>query len=123
MVSVMRALFGRQPCYASAKTLNNLTVIVDYNKWQATDRSDKVLDLKSLKDKWESFNWDVIEIDGHNFTELELAMKKHNRPKAIIANTIKGKGVSFMEDDNNWHYKSPNEEELTLALEDVLNEK
>lgn len=110
--------------FASAKTLNNLTVIVDYNKWQATDRSDQVLDLKSLKNKWEAFNWDVIEIDGHNFTELELALKKkHNRPKAIIANTIKGKGVSFMEDDNNWHYKSPNKEELNLALEEVLNEK
>lgn len=110
--------------FASAKSLNNLTVIIDYNKWQATDRSDKVLDLKSLKDKWKAFNWEVIEIDGHNFEKIDLALKKKsNKPKAIIANTIKGKGVSFMEDDNNWHYKSPSEEELKLALEEVLNEE
>ena len=110
--------------FASAKSLNNLTVIIDYNKWQATDRSDKVLDLKSLKNKWKAFNWDVAQIDGHNYTKISLALKKKsNKPKVIIADTVKGKGVSFMEDDNNWHYKSPNEKELNLALKEVLNEK
>jgi transketolase len=104
---------------ASAQNIRKLTVIIDYNKWQATGRSKEILSLEPLKEKWESFGWSVQEISGHNFEEIEFSLKeskKQNKPSAIIAHTIKGKGVSFMEDDNNWHYRIPNEKELKEAL-------
>ena len=104
---------------ASAQKIKKLTVIIDYNKWQATGRSKDILSLEPLKEKWESFGWSVQEISGHNFEEIEFSLnesKKQNKPSAIIAHTVKGKGVSFMEDDNNWHYRIPNEKELYAAL-------
>ena len=103
--------------------LDNLTVIIDFNKWQATGRSEEIMSLQPLALKWKSFGWHVQEIDGHDFCEINQAFNKakleQNKPSAIIANTIKGKGVSFMEDDNNWHYKIPNKEELKLALDEL----
>ena len=79
--------------------------------------------LQPLNDKWLSFGWNVYEIDGHNFNEIKTAMKKgrqsSGKPNLIIANTIKGKGISFMEDNNNWHYRTPNQEELKLALTEL----
>ena len=107
--------------FASKNNLNNLTSIVDFNKWQATGRSKDVLQLEPLAEKWESFGWDVIEVDGHSHDELLKAINKEskNKPKMIIAHTIKGKGVSFMEDDNNWHYRSPNEEEVLIARKEL----
>ena len=104
---------------ASAQHTSKLTVIIDYNKWQATGRSQEILSLDPLRDKWESFGWCVEEINGHDFEEIKYALKEaknQDKPSAIIAHTIKGKGVSFMEDDNNWHYRIPNEEELNSAL-------
>jgi len=100
--------------FASSKGLDNLIGIIDYNKWQATDRSNYVLNISSLSNKWESFGWSTIEIDGHDLQAFKEALNKKivNKPKMIIANTIKGKGVSFMEDDNNWHYRLPNDEEM-----------
>ena len=73
--------------------------------------------LNPFKKKWESFGWKVIEIDGHNHKMIEKSfkMKKINKPILIIARTVKGKGVSFMEDDNNWHYRVPTKKELLLA--------
>lgn len=106
--------------FAAANRLDNLTVIIDYNRWQATGRSNEILALESLPKKWEAFGWGVCEVDGHNYGDLAEALKtlprETDRPTAIIAHTIKGKGVSFMEDDNNWHYRIPNEEEVTAAL-------
>ena len=107
---------------ASSQKVSNLTIAVDYNKWQATGRSNEVLNLAPLADKWRAFGWCVTEINGHSFAEIEKAIadnKSDPRPKAIIANTVKGRGVSFMEDDNNWHYRTPNAEELDKAAKEL----
>jgi transketolase len=107
---------------AAAQKVNNLTIAIDYNKWQATGRSDEVLALAPLADKWRAFGWCVSEIDGHNFDEINCAIQANEsdpRPKAIIANTIKGRGVSFMEDDNNWHYRIPEAEEVHRAAREL----
>ena len=104
--------------FASAKKIDNLIVVIDYNKWQATGRSKETLTLEPLRDKWEAFGWQVIEIDGHEFSEILNAFyeaKEFKIPTVIIANTIKGKGVSFMEDDNNWHYRIPTLDEVRAA--------
>ena len=102
--------------FASSKKLDNLFVYVDYNKWQATGRNSDIINLDSLSNKFKSFNWEVFDIDGNNFDQLKTSYEKaltiQDKPKIFIAHTIKGKGVSFMEDDNNWHYKIPNEEEV-----------
>ena len=108
--------------FASAKNLSNLCVIVDYNKWQATGRSNKILNINSLSDKWSSFGWDAREINGHDLNEIEENLNSafnNKKPTAIIAHTVKGKGVSFMEDDNNWHYRVPTEHEVKLALDEL----
>jgi transketolase len=107
---------------AAAQKVNNLTIAIDYNKWQATGRSDEVLGLAPLADKWRAFGWCVSEIDGHNFDEINRAIQTNesdSRPKAIIANTIKGRGISFMEDNNNWHYRIPKAEEVHRAAEEL----
>lgn len=105
--------------------LDNLTAIIDYNKIQSFGRTEDVIDLEPLAKKWSSFGWNVFEINGHDFSELDDAFlsKKDTRPKLIIAHTVKGKGVSFMEDKLEWHYKCPNEEELKLAIEEIDNTK
>ncbi len=100
--------------------LNNLTVIVDYNKIQSFGITNEVINLEPLNKKLKTFNWDVIEIDGHNFSEIESALnKKTTAPKFIIAHTIKGKGVSFMENKLEWHYRSPNKELLEHAYKEL----
>ena len=107
---------------ASSLNLRKLTVIIDYNKWQATGRSKEIMRLEPLGDKWRTFGWDVQEINGHDFEEIKQAfyrVKDHSNPSLIIAHTTKGKGVSFMEDDNNWHYRIPNELELGRALAEL----
>jgi transketolase len=106
--------------FAVAKKLNNLTAIVDYNKWQGTGNSDKILALRPLYEKWKSFGWNVVSIDGHNHKKLVKNLKKkQNKPTVIIANTIKGKGVSFMENDNNWHYRIPTLLEVQMAKKEL----
>lgn len=107
---------------AAAQKVSNLTVAIDYNKWQATGRSNEVLGLAPLAEKWSAFGWCVSEIDGHNLDQMADAIEKNRndpRPKAIIANTVKGRGVSFMEDDNNWHYRIPTAEEVGLAAKEL----
>ena len=105
--------------FASAQKLGNLVVIVDFNKWQATGRSCDVMSLKPLKEKWTAVGWNVHEIYGHDMKLLIDTLQQHDydseKPLAIIAHTVKGKGVSFMEDDNNWHYRIPNEAEVRAA--------
>lgn len=94
-----------------------LTVLVDFNGWQATGRSRDIMQMEPLAEKWTSFGWDACEIDGHSLPEILAALEKprDRRPRAIIARTIKGKGASFIEDDNNWHYRSPSAEEVEKA--------
>jgi transketolase len=108
--------------FAVSKNLNSLIVFVDHNKWQATGRTTESLGSVNLKKAFEGFNWHVSEIDGHNFQEIAEAIdlaRKEYRPSIIVAHTIKGAGISFMEDDNNWHYRSPNEDELERALREL----
>ncbi len=105
--------------FASANRLGNLCAFVDFNKWQATGRSTEVLALNPLAEKFRSFGWDVWEIDGHDHRQISrtldtVGMEKA-KPTMVIAHTVKGKGVSFMEDDNNWHYRVPTREEVLLA--------
>jgi len=96
--------------FASQHGLDNLAVVVDDNSFQAMGRSKEILDLSSLKKKFESFNFDSYDVDGHSRVELadafDEALKNGNNghPKAVIARTVKGKGVSFMEAANQWHY-------------------
>ncbi len=108
---------------ASAQQLDHLVVIVDYNKWQATGRSNEVMALEPLSKKWEAFGWSSYEIDGHDMGALVRVLNNvpdgSGRPMAIIAHTVKGKGVSFMEDDNNWHYRIPTEEEVVKAKKEL----
>lgn len=101
--------------------LDNLTVIVDHNKLQAMDNLENIVHMKPFVDKWKAFGWNTIEIDGHNFDEIKIALKerKDKTPTVIIANTIKGKGVSFMEGVPIWHYRMPNEEELQILIKEL----
>jgi transketolase len=105
--------------FAAANRLGNLCAFVDFNKWQATGRSTEVMALNPLADKFRSFGWDVREIDGHDHQQiLEAAQAvaiENDRPTMVVAHTVKGKGISFMEDDNNWHYRVPTKEEIVLA--------
>lgn len=101
---------------AAGQNVNNLCAIIDFNKWQATGRSQEIMALDSLVDKWRAFGWDTCEIDGHDIETILSALSKlpstSKKPTAIIAHTVKGKGVSFMENDNNWHYRIPTLEEV-----------
>lgn len=107
---------------AAAQKLANLAVIVDYNKWQATGRSNDILALSPLVDKWRSFGWSTREIDGHDLGALLDALSlpaADGQPLAVVAHTVKGKGVSFMEDDNNWHYRIPTADEVEAARREL----
>ena len=104
---------------SAAQKVNNLCAIVDFNKWQATGRSQEIMSLDSLADKWRAFGWETYEIDGHDMGAILSVLSKfpaaNHKPTAIIAHTVKGKGVSFMEDDNNWHYRIPTTEEVVKS--------
>ena len=104
---------------AAAQKVSNLCVFVDFNKWQATGRSEEVMALNSLPGKWQAFGWNTLEIDGHDYGQILSALEsfklENTKPTAIIAHTVKGKGVSFMQDDNNWHYRIPTADEVKIA--------
>jgi transketolase len=92
---------------ASNFKLNNLFAIIDKNNFQQTGSNDEIMDTKSLKEKWTSFGWDTTSLDGHNINELYDYFNQTsdaNKPKALIANTVKGKGFSFSENNNDWHH-------------------
>ena len=107
--------------FASSKKLNNLFVIIDNNGWQGIGRTKDILNIKLLKEKWKSFGWNCFTINGHNYKQIEKVFKKkkNKKPTAIIASTIKGKGISFMEDDNNWHYRIPNDKEVAKCKKEL----
>ena len=96
--------------------LDNLVVIIDRNRIQSLGPTEDIMALEPLTDKWLAFNWVVRDINGHSYNELIEALIPAAGPLCIIANTIKGKGVSFMEDSVLWHYRSPNDDELIKSL-------
>src|ERR1700687_1862536 len=109
--------------FAAAQKLDNVCVVVDYNKWQATARSNETLMLAPLCEKWAAFGWDAREIAGHDNGAVAHALQRvpngSGKPVALIAHTVKGKGVSFMEDDNNWHYRAPTADEVARARKEL----
>lgn len=109
--------------FAPQHKLDNLIVIVDYNKIQSLGFVKDVIDLDPLSEKWRAFNWAAREVDGHDLDQLEHLLThvpfEPGRPSCIVAHTIKGKGVSFMENQLQYHYTPPRGEELALALAEV----
>ncbi|MBI4282092.1 MAG: transketolase [Chloroflexi bacterium] len=105
--------------FAGHHRLDNLVAIVDYNKIQSLGRVEEVLNLEPLRAKWEAFRWAVREIDGHDFAAIEAALSnvpiEEGKPSCIIAHTVKGKGVSFMENNLLWHYRPPDATEYRQA--------
>ena len=109
--------------FAASQCLDNVCVVVDFNKWQATGRSCEVMALEPLVEKWKAFGWSAYEIDGHDMDALVQLLTQFpdgsDKPMAVVAHTVKGKGVSFMEDDNNWHYRIPTIEEVAAAKKEL----
>ncbi|MFH1968268.1 MAG: transketolase, partial [bacterium] len=109
--------------FASHHKLDNLIGIVDYNKLQAFGRTNEVMNLEPFADKWAAFGWSVKEIHGHNYLQIEEALSnipfEKGKPSMIIAHTIKCKGISFMEDRLDSHYKPPTKEQYKLALKEI----
>lgn len=103
--------------------LDNLCVLLDYNKIQLSGAVKDIMNIEPLADKWRSFNWNVIEIDGHNFesilTALDQSEQIKGKPTLILCQTVKGKGVSFMEGKWEWHGKAPNKEEGERAIQEI----
>ena len=104
--------------------VDNLCVFLDYNGIQLDDHVKKILDLEPVVDKWKAFGWPVIEIDGHDVAQIDKALDQAEalpgKPTFIVAHTIKGKGVSFMEDNPEWHGKAPTPAEAVRAIREIL---
>jgi transketolase len=109
--------------FAPQHKLDNLIVVLDYNKIQSMGPIKEILNLEPLAGKWQTFGWSVKEVNGHNYGQIRDALSiipfEKNKPSCLIAHTIKGKGVSFMENQVAWHYKSPDDKQLQKALEDL----
>jgi transketolase len=109
--------------FAAHHNVDNLTAIVDYNAIQLDGRVCDIMGLEPLTDKWRAFNWHVLEIDGHNINQILESLQKakatRGKPTVIIAHTIKGKGVSFMENNVDYHGKAPSAQELEKALKEL----
>jgi transketolase len=109
--------------FAPIHQLTNVAIVVDYNRWQATGRSNEIMSLQPLADKWRAFGWSAYEVDGHDLSALVPLLRNvpdgSGKPIAILAHTTKGKGVSFMEDDNNWHYRIPTAAEVEAAHKEL----
>lgn len=108
---------------AAHHEVDHLIAILDYNKFQLDDATHEICDMEPVTDKWKAFNWDVQEIDGHDFESIikavQHAQKIKDQPAMIVAHTIKGKGVSFMENNNHFHGVAPTKEEMKRALEEL----
>ena len=109
--------------YAGSHNLNNLCVIIDNNKMQNETYTNKTLDIMPLIEKWKAFKWNVININGHSFEEIDKAFNNFyselKKPTVIIANTIKGKGISFMENSPEWHSKVLDEDSYSKAKKEL----
>lgn len=102
--------------------LNNLVAIIDYNKIQSFGSVKEVIDLEPFSEKWSSFGWNACSIDGHDHKQLLNTLTNQdsgNKPTVIICHTVKGKGVSYMENQLAWHYRSPNKDELQIAIDEI----
>jgi transketolase len=100
--------------------LDNLTAILDNNNLQQTGSNNDIMSSGNLTKKWSSFNWDTIEVDGHNTQELYDAFtRKTNKPKMIVAKTVKGKGFKFSENNNDWHHKILTASQYDLAIKEL----
>lgn len=112
--------------FASFKKLNNLTAVVDANGYQTIDAVDNILSFEPIEQRWSAFGWQTIEIDGHDFGQIlpafELAKSSKDKPTVIIARTIKGKGVSFMEKGVEFHGKVPTDFEYKAAMKELKND-
>lgn len=111
--------------FANHYELNNLIVIIDHNKMQSLDFCENTIKLENLAEKWKAFGWNTWEVDGHNHKELKKFLKKQHKskPTCIVAHTIKGKGVSFMENNILWHYRDPQGEYYLKAKEELEKAK
>lgn len=109
--------------FAQHHKLDNLVAVIDYNKIQSLDSVENTIRLEPLTDKWRAFGWNVVEVDGHNPTELENTFSDlpmgSGKPTCVIAHTTKGKGVSFMENTVLWHYRTAKDEEFNKALKEL----
>ena len=108
---------------AAHHELDNLVVLIDRNKWQAMGKTEEVLKLEPLEDKWRAFNWDVYRVNGHTHSEIETALvaPMKGKPKVIICDTVKGKGVSFMENSLVFHYKVIDDETYEKAMTELAD--
>lgn len=108
--------------FANQYKLDNLVAIIDSNKMQSMDYCENTIALEPFAEKWKTFGWNVKEVDGHNHEELEKALLEENtmsKPTVIVANTIKGKGISFMENNIVWHYRAPQGEDYEKAVKEL----
>ena len=107
--------------FARQQKLNRLTMIIDRNNLQAMGKVDEISDMGDFENKFKSFGWNVCTVDGHNHEELKkaLSLEDIEKPTCIIANTVKGKGVSFMENNNLWHYRDPQGEYYDMAVKEL----
>jgi len=120
---VQEGIVWEAAMFAAHYKLDNLTVFLDHNGLQIDGKNKDIMDIEPIDEKFESFGWNVLKIDGHNIDEIvdaiDKAKKTKDMPTMIIAKTVKGKGVSFMEDQAGWHGKAPSEEEMKEALEEL----
>ncbi|KGG80512.1 transketolase [Caloranaerobacter azorensis H53214] len=123
---VQEGMIWEAAMFAAHYKLDNLTVFLDNNGLQIDGENKEVMNIEPIDEKWEAFGWNVIKIDGHNFEEifeaLDKARETKGKPTIIIAKTVKGKGVSFMENKVGWHGSAPNDEETEKALVELGGE-
>ena len=108
--------------FASHHNMNEIVVIIDRNQLCILGKTENELALGNLKDKWQSFGWNSVEIDGHDFDQIDNALNtkfNNSKPLIIVANTVKGKGVSFMENNHSWHNKIPSDEQFEVAFREL----
>jgi transketolase len=113
--------------FAAHHRLSNLIAVIDYNKLQSMDTTQRTLALEPFADKWRSFGWEPVEVDGHDHDQLAAALEvprgaAPSAPRCVLAHTTKGKGVSFMENQVLWHYRPPSDDELAAALAEIDQE-
>lgn len=112
---------------ASHYKLDNLVVILDYNNLQICGEICDVMNIEPIQDKWKAFGWHVIELDGHDFSQIRAALQgaraTKGQPTLLLAHTVKGKGISFMENKAEWHGSAPNAEQLALALAELAEKE
>lgn len=109
--------------FIAQNKLINLVIIIDYNKIQATGRCKDIIGLEPYRKKWEAFGFEVLEIDGHDIKSIRNALEirsiELSRPRVVIAHTVKGKGLSFIENQPDWHYKMPTDEQISIGMREL----